>query len=387
MKKDTYISESIRYIGADDADLDLFEGQYHIPGGVAYNSYLILDEKIAVMDTIDARRTGEWLERMERELCGRTPDYLVVSHMEPDHSASIQILAEKYPGLKIVGNARTFTILGQFFDMDLSGRTVTVKDGDTLTLGSHTLNFILAPMIHWPEVMMTYEQSEKILFAADAFGKFGMLATEEEWVDEARRYYINIVGKYGAQVQALLKKAAALDIRTICSLHGPILKENLAYYIEKYNIWSSYEPEEKGVLIAYASIYGNTKKAALTLAEDLREAGVSKVAVADLARDDMAGALADAFRYDRMVLAASTYDGGIFPCMEDFLHHLKIKNYQKRTVALIENGSWAPASGRQMKAQLEQMKDITVLDPIVTIRSAMNADSRKQLKALAEQLK
>lgn len=387
MKKDTYISDSIRYIGADDADLDLFEGQYRVPGGVAYNSYLILDEKIAVMDTIDARRTGEWLERMERELCGRTPDYLVVSHMEPDHSASIQILAEKYPGLKIVGNARTFTILGQFFDMDLSGRTVTVKDGDTLTLGSHTLNFILAPMIHWPEVMMTYEQSEKILFSADAFGKFGMLATEEEWVDEARRYYINIVGKYGAQVQALLKKAATLDIRTICSLHGPILKENLAYYIEKYNIWSSYEPEEKGVLIAYASIYGNTKKAALTLAEDLREAGVSKVAVADLARDDMAGALADAFRYDSMVLAASTYDGGIFPCMEDFLHHLKIKNYQKRTVALIENGSWAPASGRQMKAQLEQMKDITVLEPIVTIRSAMNADSRKQLKALAEQLK
>ena len=387
MKKDTYISDSIRYIGADDADLDLFEGQYRVPGGVAYNSYLILDEKVAVMDTIDARRTGEWLEHMERELCGRTPDYLVVSHMEPDHSASIQILAEKYPGLKIVGNARTFTILGQFFDMDLSGRTVTVKDGDTLTLGSHTLNFILAPMIHWPEVMMTYEQSEKILFAADAFGKFGMLATEEEWVDEARRYYINIVGKYGAQVQALLKKAATLDIRTICSLHGPILKENLAYYIEKYNIWSSYEPEEKGVLIAYASIYGNTKKAALTLAEDLREVGVSKVTVADLARDDMAGALADAFRYDRMVLAASTYDGGIFPCMEDFLHHLKIKNYQKRTVALIENGSWAPASGRQMKAQLEQMKDITVLEPIVTIRSAMNADSRKQLKALAEQLK
>ena len=387
MKKDTYISDSIRYIGADDADLDLFEGQYRVPGGVAYNSYLILDEKVAVMDTIDARRTGEWLEQMEQELCGRTPDYLVVSHMEPDHSASIQILAEKYPGLKIVGNARTFTILGQFFDMDLSGRTVTVKDGDTLTLGSHTLNFILAPMIHWPEVMVTYEQSEKILFAADAFGKFGMLATEEEWVDEARRYYINIVGKYGAQVQALLKKAAALDIRTICSLHGPILKENLAYYIEKYNIWSSYEPEEKGVLIAYASIYGNTKKAALTLAEDLREVGVSKVTVADLARDDMAGALADAFRYDRMVLAASTYDGGIFPCMEDFLHHLKIKNYQKRTVALIENGSWAPASGRQMKAQLEQMKDITVLEPIVTIRSAMNADSRKQLKALAEQLK
>lgn len=387
MRKDTYISDSIRYIGADDPDLDLFEGQYHIPGGMAYNSYLILDEKVAVMDTIDIRRTGEWLEHIERELCGRTPDYLVVSHMEPDHSASIQILAEKYPGLKIVGNARTFAILGQFFDMDLNGRTVTVKDGDTLTLGSHTLNFILAPMIHWPEVMMSYEQSEKILFAADAFGKFGMLDTEEEWESEARRYYFNIVGKYGAQVQALLKKAAALDIRMICALHGPILKENLGHYIEKYNIWSSYEPEEKGVLIAYASIYGNTKKAALALAEDLKEAGVAGVAVADLARDDMAQALADAFRYDRMVLAASTYDGGIFPVMEDFLHHLKIKNYQKRTVALIENGSWAPASGRQMKAHLEQMKDITVLDPVVTIRSAMNADSRKQLKALAEQLK
>lgn len=386
MKKDTYISESIRYIGADDADLDLFEGQYHIPGGMAYNSYLILDEKIAVMDTIDIRRTGEWLENMERELCGRTPDYLVISHMEPDHSASIQILAEKYPELKLVGNARTFAILGQFFTMELAGRTIEVKDGDTLALGRHTLSFILAPMIHWPEVMMTYEQSEKILFAADAFGKFGMLETDEKWEDEARRYYINIVGKYGAQVQSLLKKAGALDIGMICSLHGPILKENLSYYIDKYNTWSSYEPEEKGILIAYASIYGNTGKAARMLAELLKEAGVSKVTVADLARDDMAEALANAFRYDRMVLAAATYDGGIFPCMVDFLHHLEIKNYQKRTVALVENGSWAPASGRQMKAHLEQMKNITVLDPIVTIRSALNDDSQAQLKALAKAL-
>lgn len=384
--KNTYISEKIRYIGADDKDLDLFEGQYVIPNGMAYNSYLILDEKAAVMDTIDIRRTDEWLANLEAELKGRTPDYVIVSHMEPDHAASLQILAEKYPDIKIVGNAKTFTIIGQFFDLDLTGRTITVKEGDTLELGEHTLQFIMAPMIHWPEVMMTYEQSEKILFSADAFGKFGTLDTEEDWACEARRYYFNIVGKYGVQVQALLKKAAGLDIQTICALHGPILKDNLGYYIDKYNIWSSYEPEDKGILIAYASIYGNTKKAALKLAEMLKEAGAEKVVVTDLARDDMAEALEDAFRYDRMVLAASTYDGGIFPCMEEFLHHLKAKNYQKRTVGFIENGSWAPVSARLMKGIMETMKEITFAEPVVTIKSAFKENNMEQMEALVKAL-
>lgn len=384
--KDTYISENIRYIGANDRELDLFEGQYVVPNGMAYNSYLILDEKIVVMDTIDIHKTGEWLENMERELDGRTPDYLIVSHMEPDHAASIQILADKYPKLTVVGNVKTFTLIGQFFHMDLKERTLTVKEGDTLSLGAHTLQFIMAPMIHWPEVMVTYEQSEKVLFAADAFGKFGTLDTEDEWVCEARRYYFNIVGKYGVQVQGLLKKAAALDIQTICSLHGPILKENLDYYIGKYNIWSSYEPEDKGVLIAYASIYGNTKAAALKLAELLKDAGVEKVAVADLAREDMAEVLEDAFRYDRLVLAASTYDGAVFPCMADFLHHLKAKNYQKRTVGLMENGSWAPASGKQMKACLEEMKNITLVEPVVSIKSTMSEENLKQMQKLVKAL-
>ena len=384
--KDTYISETIRYVGADDKEVDLFEGQYVVPNGMAYNSYVILDEKIAVMDTIDIHKTGEWLENLARELGERTPDYLVVSHMEPDHAASIQVLAEKYPKMTVVGNAKTFQLIGQFFDLDLSGRTLTVKEGDTLSLGSHTLQFIMAPMIHWPEVMVTYEHSEKVLFAADAFGKFGALDTEEDWDCEARRYYFNIVGKYGAQVQILLKKAANLDIQTICSLHGPILKENLGYYIGKYNTWSSYEPEDKGVLVAYASIYGNTKAAALKLAELLKEAGVPKVAVTDLARDDMAEALEDAFRYDRMVLAASTYDGGMFPVMEEFLHHLKAKNYQKRTVGLIENGSWAPASGKLMRAFLEGMKNITVVEPTVTIKSSMKDSDLCKLAELVKAL-
>lgn len=384
--KDTYISENVRYIGANDKDLDLFEGQYAVPNGIAYNSYLILDEKVAVMDTIDIRKTDEWLANMECELDGRTPDYLIVSHMEPDHAASIQILAEKYPQLTVVGNAKTFGLIGQFFDFDLAGRTLVVKEGDTLELGAHTLHFIMTPMIHWPEVMMTYESTDKILFAADAFGKFGTLDTEEAWACEARRYYFNIVGKYGVQVQNLLKKAAELDIQTICSLHGPVLKENLGYYIEKYNIWSSYAPEEEGVLVAYASIYGNTKKAALQLAEMLKSAGVEKVSVTDLARDDMAEALEDAFRYDRMVLAASTYDGGIFPFMEEFLLHLKGKNYQKRTVGLIENGSWAPASGKQMRAILDGMKNITVAEPMVTMKSAMNDNAMEQMEALVKAL-
>lgn len=384
--KDTHISENIRYIGADDKDLDLFEGQYIIPNGMAYNSYLILDEKIAVMDTIDIRKTEEWLKNLETELKGRTPDYVIISHMEPDHAASIQALTERYPDIKIVGNAKTFALIGQFFDMDLTGRTVEVKEGDTLDLGTHTLQFIMAPMIHWPEVMMTYERAEKVLFSADAFGKFGALDAEEDWACEARRYYFNIVGKYGAQVQALLKKASGLDIQTICALHGPILKENLQYYIDKYNTWSSYEPEDKGIFIAYASIYGNTKEAALKLAEMLREAGAEKVAVTDLARDDMAEALEDAFRYDRMVLAASTYDGGIFPCMEEFLHHLKAKNYQKRTVGFIENGSWAPASARLMKGIMETMKEITMVEPVVSIKSSLKESNLEQMKALVKAL-
>lgn len=384
--KDTYISEQIRYIGADDKDLDLFESQYIIPNGVSYNSYLILDEKIAVMDTVDARRVDEWMENLERELNGKTPDYLVVSHMEPDHAASTQILAEKYPDMQLVGNAKTFQMMGQFFDLDVSGRSVTVKEGDTLSLGGHTLQFFLAPMVHWPEVMVTYESTEKVLFSADGFGKFGALDADEDWACEARRYYFNIVGKYGAQVQALLKKAATLDIQMICPLHGPILKENLSYYIDKYQTWSSYTPENKGILLAYASIHGNTKKAALKLAEMLREAGAEKVAVTDLSRDDMAEAIEDAFRYDRMVLASATYDGGLFPCMEDFLHHLKAKGYQKRTVGLMENGTWAPASARLMKGILETMKEITVLDPVVSIKSTVKEQNLIQMEALVKAL-
>lgn len=384
--KDVSISEHIRYIGVDDKELDLFESQYIIPNGVSYNSYLILDEKIAVMDTVDARKTKEWLLNLERELGGRTPDYLVVSHMEPDHGASIQVLAEKYPEMQLVGNAKTFQMIGQFFDLDTTGRSVTVKEGDTLSLGGHALTFYMAPMVHWPEVMVSYESTEKVLFSADGFGKFGALDTEEDWACEARRYYFNIVGKYGAQVQALLKKAAALDIQAICPLHGPILKENLSYYIEKYNTWSSYEPENPGILVAYASIHGNTKKAALKLAELLAEAGAEKVAVTDLTREDMAEAIEDAFRYDRMVLACATYDGGLFPCMEDFLHHLKAKGYQKRTVGLMENGSWAPASARLMRGLLESMKDITVAEPVVSIKSTMNQQNLEQMEALTKAL-
>ena len=384
--KDISISESIRYIGADDRDLDLFEGQYIIPEGMAYNSYVILDEKIAVMDTIDIRRTEGWLTNLKEALGGRKPDYLVVSHMEPDHAASIQALVEAYPDIQIVGNAKTFTMIGQFFDLDIAGRTLPVKEGDTLELGTHTLQFFMAPMVHWPEVMVTYESTEKVLFSADAFGKFGALDAEEDWACEARRYYFNIVGKYGAQAQSLLKKAAGLDIQIICPLHGPILKENLEYYIGKYNTWSSYEPEDKGIFIAYASIYGNTKKAALKLADLLRAAGAEKVSMADLARDDMAEALEDAFRYDRMVLAAPTYDGGIFPCMEEFLQHLKGKNYQKRTVGIIENGSWAPASGRLMKAALEAMKGIIVVEPVVSIKSSMKEATLAQLEELVKAL-
>ncbi len=384
--KDVTITDSIKYIGADDKDIDLFESQYVVPNGVSYNSYVILDEKVAVMDTVDARRGAEWMENLEKELAGRGVDYLVVSHMEPDHAANIQKLAEKYPEMIVVGNAKTFPMLEQFFDIDLSERSLVVKEGETLNLGSHELTFVMAPMVHWPEVMVSYESSEKILFSADGFGKFGALDTEEDWACEARRYYFNIVGKYGAQVQALLKKAAGLDIQMICPLHGPILKENLEYYIGKYQVWSSYEPEDEGILIAYASIHGHTAKAAEKLKEILEAKGAKKVAITDLSRDDMAEAIEDAFRYDKMVLAAATYDGGIFPCMEDFLHHLKSKTYRKRTVALMENGSWAPIAAKNMRALLEQMKDITICDKVVTIKSAMKESTIADMEALADEL-
>lgn len=384
--KDVKVSESVLYVGVDDKTLDLFESQYIIPNGISYNSYVIMDDKITIMDTVDARKTEEWLSNLEEVLDGKEPSYLVVSHMEPDHAASIQILVEKYPQMQVVGNAKTFAMIPQFFNVDLTGKTVTVKEGDTLSLGTHTLQFFMAPMVHWPEVMVAYEQSEKILFSADGFGKFGALDADEAWTCEARRYYFNIVGKYGAQVQALLKKAATLDIQMICPLHGPILKEDLGYYIGKYDIWSKYEPEDEGVFIAYASIHGNTAKAAKKLAEMLEEKGAKRVAIADLSRDDMAEAVEDAFRHDKLVLASSTYDGGLFPCMEDFLAHLKAKSYQKRTVALMENGSWAPMAAKKMTAVLETMKEITICEPVVTIKSTMSEANVKTMEELVEKL-
>ena len=368
---DMKISNSVVYIGVNDKTIDLFESQYKVPNGVSYNSYVILDEKVAVMDTVDKRVTEQWLENLSQALNGRSVDYLVVSHLEPDHASNIQKLAELYPNMKIVGNAKIFSMLPQFFTMDLSDRSVVVKEGDTLSLGSHTLQFFMAPMVHWPEVMVEYEQSEKILFSADGFGKFGALDVEEDWTDEARRYFINIVGKYGTQVQNLLKKAATLDIQTICPLHGPVLKENLGYYIDKYLTWSSYEPEEEGVVIAYASIHGNTAKAAEKMAEILKEKGAKAVRSFDLARDDMAEAVSEAFRYDKLILMSPTYDGALFPCMEDFLYHLKVKTYKKRTVGIVENGSWAPMAGKLMKAYLETLKDIQICEPVVSIKSVM----------------
>ena len=380
------ITDTIKYVGVNDETIDLFEGQYRMLHGVSYNSYVILDEKIAIMDTVDRRATEEWLSNLERVLEGRTPDYLIVSHMEPDHAANIQRVAEKYPEMKLVGNAKTFPMIAQFFDLNIEGREVIVKEGDTLSLGRHTLQFFMAPMVHWPEVMVTYESSEKILFSADGFGKFGALDYEdpEGWACEARRYYFNIVGKYGAPVQALLKKAAGLDIQTICPLHGPVLNENLGYYIGLYDTWSSYKPEDKGVLVAYASIHGNTAKAARKFAEMLRAKGVEKVSVMDLSRDDMAEVVEDAFRYDRMVLAAASYDGGVFPCMQDFLHHLQSKAFQNRTVGIIENGTWGPTAGRTMKGILETMKNITIVEPMVTIRSAMKESDLPAMEALAD---
>ena len=383
---DTVISDSILYAGVDDTTLDLFESQYIVPKGGSYNSYVILDEKTTIMDTVDKRATDAWFENIERVLGGRKPEYLVISHLEPDHAANIQKAVEKYPDMKLIGNAKTFSMLPQFFNLDLTDKTVEVKEGETISLGAHTLQFFMAPMVHWPEVMVTYEQSEKILFSADGFGKFGALAIEDDWACEARRYYFNIVGKYGAQVQALLKKAAALDIAMICPLHGPILKEDLAYYIGKYNTWSSYEPEDEGVLVAYASIHGNTAEAAKKFGEILEKKGAKKVVVSDLSREDMAEVIEDAFRYDKMVVAAATYDGGMFPVMEDFLHHLKSKNYQKRAVGIIENGSWAPMAGKQMKAILEGLKELDLCDTSVTIRSTMNEANVSAMEQLADEI-
>lgn len=379
------VTQDIRYIGVDDKTLDLFEGQYPIPNGIAYNSYLILDDKVAVMDTVDKRKTAEYLDNLERELAGRSPDYLVVTHVEPDHASSIRALVDRYPGIRLVGNAKTFQMLPQYFDLDLSG-AVTVKEGDTLSLGRHELSFLMAPMVHWPEVMVAYDSCDKVLFSADAFGKFGALDAEEDWACEARRYYFNIVGKYGPQVQALLKKAAALDIRAICPLHGPVLKEDLGYYLGKYDLWSSYGVEQEGVFIAYASLHGNTAGAATHLAELLRGKGCPSVAVADLARADLSEALEDAFKYGKVVLAASSYNAGVMPFMEDFLHHLKAKNYQKRTVALIENGSWAPSAARTMKELLAQMKEIQLVEPTLTLRGAVKQSDLEALEALADML-
>ena len=380
-------SENIKYIGVDDRDLDLFEGQYVVPEGMAYNSYVIVDEKIAVTDTVDAHKVNEWLANLEAALAGRKPDYLVIHHLEPDHAGGIADFVAKYPESTLVASAKAFALLPQFMALPAATKTQTVKEGDTLTLGAHTLQFIGAPMVHWPEVLFSYEQSEKVLFAADAFGKFGVYdADPDDWACEARRYYFNIVGKYGNQVQAVLKKAAALDIKTICPLHGPVLTENLGYYIDKYNTWSSYAPEDKGVLVAYASIYGGTKKAAELLGEKLTAAGVEKVVVSDLARSDMAEVIEDAFRYDRMVVAAPTYDAGLFPVMEDFLNHLKAKNFSNRKVGVVENGTWAPMAAKKMTEILSSLKNVTLAETVVTVKSTLSAESEAAMDKLVSEL-
>ena len=383
---DMTISKDIIYVGASDKNINLFEGQYVLENGMAYNSYLIKDKDYVIFDTVDERVTAQWLQKLSEELDGESPDYLIVSHMEPDHAYNIGILAEKYPDMKIVGNQITFNILSNFFDIDLSKRKVIVSEGDILDIGKHKLQFIMAPMVHWPEVMMTYDQTDKILFSADAFGKFGALDVDEEWDCEARRYYFGIVGKYGDQVQALLKKAEKLDIQTICPLHGPILKENLEHYIGKYQTWSSYEPEEDGIFIACSSIYGNTLKVANKLAEILREKGNKKVVVSDLTREDWAEAVEDAFRYSTLVVASSSYNMGLFPPMEHFLDYLKERNYQKRKVAIIENGSWAPSAGRCMKKMLQEMKNLDIIEPTITIKSTMNEQNVEEMNKLAEGL-
>ena len=381
------ITPTIKYVGVDDLDIDLFESLYVVPEGMAYNSYIILDEKVAIMDTVDARKGTEWWANVVAVLDGRTPDYLVVQHLEPDHAALIHEVLDRYPQVKVVATAKAVQMMPQFFEgVDFEGRTIAVKEGDTLSLGSHTLQFIVAPMVHWPEVMVSYEQSEKVLFAADAFGKFGALCNGGAWDCEARRYFINICGKYGAQVQTLLKKAATLDIAIICPLHGPVLTENLGHYIGLYDIWSKYEPENEGVLVAYASIHGGTAVAANRLADILREKGAPKVVVADLSRCDMAEAVEDAFRYSHMVVCAASYDADVFPPMHDFLHHLKLKNYQNRKVAIVENGSWAPTAGRVMRAMLEGMKNVAIVDPVVTIRSRMKESDLPAMEQLATAL-
>lgn len=383
------ISESVKYIGVDDTTIDLFESQYVVPEGVSYNSYVILDEKIAIMDTVDKRGMKEWEDNLLKTLDGKKADYVIVQHMEPDHAGSLARLLELFPDITVVGNAKTFVMINQFFENINIKDSLTVKEGDTLNLGSHTLTFVMAPMVHWPEVMVTYESSEKILFSADGFGKFGALSlTEnEDWACEARRYYFNIVGKYGAPVQTLLKKASALDIKTICPLHGPVLSDNLGYYLDLYNTWSSYQPESKGIFIAYASIHGNTAVAANRFADILRDKGVEKVVVTDLSRCDIAEAVEDAFRYDRMVLAAASYDAGVFPIMQDFLYHLQSKAYQNRTIGLIENGSWAPTAAKTMRSILDTMKNITIVEPVVTIKSALKENDIPALEELADALK
>ncbi len=380
------ITQDIRYVGVNDHDIDLFEGQYIVPNGMAYNSYVIVDHKIAVMDSVDARFGKDWIENIKLVLDGRTPDYLIVQHMEPDHSASIALLADTFPDCKIVSSAKSFVMMKGYFDNDFANRQIVIKEGDVLELGKHTLSFVAAPMVHWPEVMVTYDSCDKVLFSADGFGKFGALDTDEEWTCEARRYYIGIVGKYGAQVQALLKKAAALDIEIICPLHGPVLKEDLGYYIGLYNTWSSYETESEGVLIAYTSVYGNTKKVVLELERKLKEYGCLKVVVNDLARCDMAEAVEDAFRYGKIILATTTYNGDIFPFMKEFIHHLTERNYQNKTIAFVENGSWAPVAAKVMQGLLEKSKNITYAQNNVKITCAPNAETMAQIDALAKEM-
>ena len=379
------VTNDIKYIGVNDHQVDLFEGQYVVPNGMAYNSYLILDEKTAVMDTVDKNFTDEWLANLERALEGRKPDYLVVQHMEPDHSANIDVFLSRYPEAVVVSSAKAFAMMKNFFGTDYASRRIVVGEGDTLSLGKHNLTFVTAPMVHWPEVIVTYDAYDKVLFSADGFGKFGALDVEEDWACEARRYYIGIVGKYGPQVQALLKKAATLDIRTICPLHGPILTENLGYYINLYDIWSSYRVESEGVVIAYTSVYGNTKAAVELLEQKLVEKG-TKVTVHDLARTDMAEAVEDAFRYGKLVLATTTYNGDIFPFMKEYIHHLTERNYQNRTIGLMENGSWAPVAAKVMKGMFEKSKNITFTDTTVKLLSALSDDSRAQIDALAAEL-
>ena len=380
------ITNDIKYIGVNDNKIDLFEGQYIVPNGMAYNSYAIIDEKIAIMDSVDANFTQEWLDNIKNTLCDRTPDYLIVQHMEPDHSANIENFVNAYPQAKIVASQKAFQMMKNFFKTDFPDKQIVVGEGDTLSLGKHNLTFVTAPMVHWPEVIVTYDSTDKVLFSADGFGKFGALDVDEDWACEARRYYIGIVGKYGAQMQALLKKASALDIQIICPLHGPVLNENLGYYLNLYNIWSSYQPEEEGIMIAYTSVYGNTKKAVLELAEKLKQNGAEKVVVNDIARCDMAEAVEDAFRYSKIVLATTTYNADIFPFMREFINHLTERNFQNRTVAFVENGSWAPTAAKVMKGMFEKSKNLTYTDTTVKISSALNDESAAQLDTLAKEL-